>query len=130
MLKTYFKIAYRNLIRNKTYGFLNIMGLALSITCGILIFTLVKFHLSFDNFHKDSDRIYRFVTEQHRDVVSYTASVPPSFGKAFRNDYSFGEQTARIAVFEGELITLEAGGGIKKFKEPTGPAFAEAEFFE
>lgn len=130
MLKTYFKIAYRNLVRNKTYGFLNIMGLALSITCGILIFTLVKFHLSFDNFHKDTDRIYRFVTEQHRDVVSYVGSVPPSFGKAFRNDFSFGEQTARIAVFEGELITVAARGSVKKFKEPTGPAFAEAEFFE
>ncbi len=57
MLKTYLKIAYRNLSHNKTYGFLNVMGLALSITCGILIFTLVKYHLSLDNFHKEPDRI-------------------------------------------------------------------------
>jgi putative ABC transport system permease protein len=130
MLKTYFKIAYRNLSRNKTYGFLNIIGLALSITCGILIFTLVKHHLSFDNFHKDPDRVYRFVTEQHRDEISYTGSVPPSFGKAFRNDYSFGEKVARIATFENEAIVLQTENGIKKFKETTGPAFVEPEFFE
>ena len=130
MLKTYLKIAYRNLVRNKTYGLLNIMGLALSITCGILIFTLVKYHLSFDNFHNNPDRIYRFVTEQHRDEISYVPSVPPSFGKAFRNDYSYGEKVARIAVFNNDLITIETPEGVKKFKEPSGPAFVEAEFFD
>ncbi|NII28788.1 FtsX-like permease family protein [Pseudoflavitalea sp. X16] len=130
MIKTYFRIAWRNLVRNKTYSFLNVMGLALSITCGILIFSLAQYHLSFDNFHKDSSRIYRFVTEQHRDEVSYAASVPPSFGKAFRDDYSFGEQVARIATFENELISIQSGESIKKFKEPTGPAFAETPFFD
>src|SRR5688572_11355223 len=129
MLKTYFKIAFRNLGRNKMYGFLNIMGLALSITCGILIFTLVKYHLNFDNFHTHSDRTYRFVTEQHRDEISYVPSVPPSFGKAFRNDYTFGEQTARIVVYEEDLISITTGNEVKKFKESTGPAFAEPEFF-
>jgi putative ABC transport system permease protein len=129
MLKTYLKIAYRNLSHNKTYGFLNVMGLALSITCGILIFSLVKYHLSFDNFHKDPNRIYRFVTEQHRDVVSYTSSVPPAFGNAFRNDYSFGEQTARIVIYDNEQISIESPAGIKKFRESTGPVFAEPGYF-
>jgi ABC-type antimicrobial peptide transport system permease subunit len=130
MLKTYFKIAFRNLGRNKTYGFLNVMGLALSITCGMLIFTLVKYHLGFDNFHNNSSRVYRFVTEQHRDEISYVPSVPPSFGKAFRNDYTFGEQTARIVTFEEDLISIQTGNDLKKFKELTGPAFAETGFFE
>ena len=89
MLKNYFKIAFRNLTRNKMYGFINVLGLAMSMACGILIFTLIKYHLSFDNFHKDTNSIYRFVTEQQRDDISYAASVPPPFGKAFRNDYAF-----------------------------------------
>lgn len=130
MLKTYLKIAYRNLIRNKTYGALNIIGLALSISCCLLIFALVKYHLSFDNFHHDSARIYRFVTEQHRDVVTYSRGVPPAFGNAFRNDYSFGEKTARIASFDEEQISITTNNGIKKFKEAAGPAFAEAEYFD
>jgi len=130
MLKNYFKIAFRNLTRNKTYGFLNIMGLALSIACGILLFTLVKYHLSFDDFHKDSDRIYRVVTEQHRDQISYVNSVPPPLGKALRNDYVFGETVARSAVFDNETITLDAGAEMKKFKEKNGVAFAEPGYFD
>src|SRR6478736_3126936 len=112
MIRNYFKIALRNLARHKIYGLINVMGLAMSMACGIVIFTLVKHHLSFDNFHKDPDRIYRFVTEQHRDEISYTGSVPPSFGKAFRNDYSFSEKVARIATFENEAIVLQTENGI------------------
>ncbi len=44
-------------------------------------------------------------------------SVPPAFGNAFRNDYSFGEQTARIAIFDNELISIETPDGIKKFRK-------------
>lgn len=46
MLRNFFKIAIRNLKRNKTYALINVLGLALGITCAILIFTLVKYHLS------------------------------------------------------------------------------------
>ena len=98
MIKNYFKIAIRNLRKNRVYGLINVMGLAMSMACCILIFTLVKYHLSFDNFHKDPNHIYRFVTEQHRDEISYAASVPPPFGKAFRNDYTFAEQVARAVI--------------------------------
>jgi len=130
MFKNYFKIAWRNLVKNKAYSVINIMGLALSMACGILIFVLVKYHLGFDNFHKDSNRIYRFVTEQHRDNISYVPSVPPPFGKAFREDYAFGEKVARIATFENELITIKDGPAIKKFKETEGIAFTEAGYFD
>jgi hypothetical protein len=51
MLKNYLKISWRNLLRNKTYTAINVAGLALSMTCGILIFILVSFNLSFDKFH-------------------------------------------------------------------------------
>jgi putative ABC transport system permease protein len=130
MIRNYFKIAWRNLLKNKTYGIINITGIGLSMTCGILIFTLVKFHLGFDDFHKNPENIYRFVTEQQRDNISYTPGVPPAFGKAFRNDYTFGEKVGRIAKFENELINIQSGSGIKKFKETEGIAFAETEYFD
>lgn len=130
MLKNFFKISWRNLVKNKAYTFINVAGLALSMACGILIFTLVKYHLSFDNFHANSDRIYRFVTEQHRDNVNYAGSVPPAFGKAFRADHPFGEATARIATFDGEFVTINTGTEIKKFKEAIGVSFTEPEFFD
>lgn len=130
MFKNYLKIAIRNLQRNKVYASINILGLALSMCCGILIFALVKHHLSFDNFHHNSDRIYRIVTEQHRDNISYTYSVPNPLGKAFRNDYTFGEKVARICTFDDQLISLKQGNQVKKFNEEEGVAFTESEFFD
>jgi putative ABC transport system permease protein len=130
MLKNFFKLSWRSLLGNKAYTFINVSGLALSMACGILIFTLVKYHLSFDSFHADSDRIYRMVTEQHRDNISYVGSVPPAFGRAFRKDYTFAERTAIIATFEGEFVTINMGNGLKKFREADGISFAEPAYFD
>src|SRR5688572_1386417 len=128
MLRNYFKIAIRNMTRSLSYTVINVSGLALGITCAILIFSIISYHLSFDNFHHNSDRIYRFVTEQHRDQIDYANAVPPAFGLAFRNDYTFGEKVARICNLTDELITVEENGNAKKFKEDL--SFAEPEFFQ
>ncbi len=130
MLRNYVKIALRNLVRNKTYGLINLSGLALSMTGCILIFMLVTYHLRFDDFHSHSDRIYRVVTEMHRENINYNSSVPAPLGKAFRNDYSFGEKVARIATYTEQLITLKNGAALTKIKEKEGVAFTEPEFFE
>lgn len=128
MYRNYFKTAWRNIIHKKTYALINISGLTLGIVCALLIFSLVSYHLSFDNFHDSSDRIYRFVTEAHRDQVNYTPSVPPPFGKAFREDYTFAEKVARLCTLTDQLVAVEEGAGVKKFKE--GIAFADPEFFD
>lgn len=130
MLRNYLRIAFRNLFSNKVYGLLNILGLALSMTCGLLIFVLVKYHLSFDTFHKDPERIYRFVTEQHRDDVYYSGSVPPAFGIAFRQDFNESGTVARVANFDEVLVSFEKGGELKKYKENEGVAFAEPTYFD
>jgi putative ABC transport system permease protein len=130
MIKNYFKIAFRNLKRNKAYMAINVMGLALGITCAILIFTIIKYHLNVDRFHANTDRIYRIVTEQHRDNVSYTAGVPSPLGKALREDYNYTEKIGRIATFEDALITIKDNAGDKKFKEGPGIAFTEPEYFD
>ena len=66
MIKHFFKIALRNLEHNKPYALINVMCLALGITCALLIFTLITYHLSFDTFHSKKDRIYRIITELHQ----------------------------------------------------------------
>lgn len=130
MIRSYLKIALRNLAKNKSYAVINILGLGLGMTCGLLIFVLVKFNLSFDNFHANSDRIYRIVTEQHRDGISYQSAVPSPLGKVFRDDYSFAEKVARVAMHEDEVITVNAGNEIRKYKETGGFAFTEPQYFE
>jgi putative ABC transport system permease protein len=62
MLWTYLKIAARNLAKNRPYVLINIGGLAIGIACCLLIFLIIRFETSFDNFHPDKDRIYRIVS--------------------------------------------------------------------
>lgn len=129
MIRNYFKIAWRNLKRNKAYAFISVTGLALGVTCGILIFTLISYHLSFDNFHKNPDRIYRFYTEWHDETVGEASAVPQPMGKAFRDNFDLAEKTARIINFNRTLITLP-GKEVKKFEEKEGVAFTEPEYFD
>jgi len=130
MLKNFFTIAWRNLRKNKAYAGINILGLSLGIGCSILIFTLVSYHLSFDNFHPDKDRIYRVVTEFHDEVADYSQGVPSPLGKAFRKDFDFAEKTARVIGDKHVLISFEDGGELKKFEEEKGVAYTEPAFFD
>ena len=130
MLRNYLKTSLRNLKRNKTYAAINIAGLALGMACGLLIFKLVKHNLSFDNFHANSDRIYRIVTEMHREDISYTSGVPSPLGKAFRDDYDFAEKVARVFNSPKDIvISVVAGKNTELFKEEEGLAIAEPEYF-
>ncbi len=131
MVKNYLKIALRNLQKHKSYAFVNVAGLSLGIACGILIFTVVTYNLSFDNFHKNKNRIYRITSEYvYPDGIEHQSGVPGPVGKAFRNDYAFAEKVARVMTFSDALITLPGEREIKKFREEKGIAFAEPQFFD
>jgi putative ABC transport system permease protein len=130
MYKSYFKIGWRTLLRNKEYTLINIAGLALSITCCILIFVLVKHHSGFDDFHQNEDRIYRIVTEQHRESVSFTNSVPSPLGMVLRENHTYTEKVARMFQEADAVISFERNGEKQLIKEPQGFAFTEPEFFD
>ena len=125
MFKNYFKIAWRNIKSNKAYAAINVTGLSFGIACAILIFVFITYHLSFDTFHKDKDRIYRLVTEWHDENVGHSAAVPQPLGKTFRNEFSFAEKTARVVDYGDRLITITGEKSNKKFQEESGIAFAE-----
>ena len=57
MLKNYLKIALRNLLRHKAYSFINIAGLAVGVTCCLLILLFVQDELSYDRYHENAKRI-------------------------------------------------------------------------
>lgn len=67
MIKNYFKICYRNLVRNKLYSFINIFGLALGLAICFIITLWVQRELSYDRFHENAERIYRLERELFRD---------------------------------------------------------------
>jgi putative ABC transport system permease protein len=128
MVRHFVKIALRNLERNKAYALINVLCLALGITCAILTFELIKYHLSFDTFHSKSDRIYRITIELHQEGISRAPNVPQPIGKAFRDDYTFSEKVSMVYSISDKLVAIPSSEGKKKFKENI--AFAEREFFE
>src|SRR5580704_7156044 len=71
MIKSYFKIAWRNLTTRKFYTFLNISGLAVAISCCIFIYLYTSYNLSFDAYHKQSKNIFRLVYELHLKETEY-----------------------------------------------------------
>ena len=63
MLQSYFITAIRNLVKHRFYAIINVLGLAIGMTCCLLIFLYVQHELSYDTFHTKKDRIYRVVTD-------------------------------------------------------------------
>jgi putative ABC transport system permease protein len=64
MFKNYLKIAYRNLIKHKSFSLINIFGLSLGITCCILILAYIGYEFSYDSYHKNAESIYRIASKR------------------------------------------------------------------
>lgn len=126
MLTNYIKTAYRNLIRNKGYAFINIMGLSLGIACCLLIFLVVKHEMSYDLFHSKADKIYRVVSERlNRDGEGFSGYTQYPLAKAMRVDFPELEQVTQIHNHEESFISI--GGELIKVESSI---FADSLFFE
>ncbi|MEI9920977.1 MAG: ABC transporter permease [Bacteroidota bacterium] len=77
MIKNYFMIAWRMMTRNKVYTTINVLGLTLGISACIIVYLVVSYEFSFDNFHPDKERIYRLRTfEPAKNLVEGCISGP------------------------------------------------------
>lgn len=129
MIKNYLKTAFRNLSRNKGYAFINIAGLSVGIAAALLIFLVIQFETSFDNFHAKKNTIYRigskFSTESG---ISYSEGIAFPVAGAIRTELPQAREVARIYKNEGQPITIENTGELKrKFKADL--YYTEPEFF-
>lgn len=91
LVSNYFKTSTRSLARNKLFSSINILGLAISMSIGILMITYISELLSFDSFHKKGDRIYRVQTTYQNisspEPVDF-ASTSVFIGKKLKEEYS------------------------------------------
>ncbi len=71
MFKNYFKTSYRSMARNKLFTTINVVGLAVSMSVGLLMIAFISDLLSYDNFHEKKDRIYRVITTNQQDDGSF-----------------------------------------------------------
>ncbi len=88
MVSHYLSIALRNMIRRPGYDGLNVIGLAIGITCCMLILLYIQNELSYDRFHAHADRIYRVVNGD-------SARTPPATGPTFKDLFPEVEDYAR-----------------------------------
>ena len=79
MLRNYFKIAVRNLLKHRTFSAINIIGLSVGIACCVLLALYIKDEFSYENKFSNTDRIYRIYTTFTEDGVSerYPRTSPP-----------------------------------------------------
>ncbi len=114
MIKNYFKTAWRNLMKNKVFSFINILGLTIGITVCMMIFLFIMNEVSVDRFHKNGEHIYRvmrgFENEGKQGSVSYLSGM---HAPALLNDFK-GEIIKAVRVNSANnLVTI----GSKSFHE-------------
>jgi putative ABC transport system permease protein len=102
MLKNYFKIAWRNLGKNKGYTFVNIAGLGIAFACSILIFLFCSFQLSFDNFHAEGNRIFQpYFNFSTKEGIKKNGGMCFPFTPNLKAEYPEVEKAARIINLAG-----------------------------
>ncbi len=124
MLKNYFKVALRNLLKNKLYSFVNIVGLTIGITCCILIGLYIGHEWSYDRFHKNADRIVRLTSEySNGGTVERFAQTGTKVGPQFKRTFPDVEAFARTWKFARVVSYHDKVFDEKNF------FFADSDFF-
>lgn len=115
MIKNYFKTAWRNLTKNKTFSLINIAGLSISMSVCLLIILIIADQKSYDQFNTKKDRIYRIATERNKDNRMATASSALPLGPELKQNYTGIEATASLVKSIGGDILyndkIASGGG-------------------
>ena len=127
MIKNYFKVAWRNIVHNKSYAVINIPGLALGMACFILLTAYVYFEKSYDRSYKDADKIYR-VESQFFKGDHLTDDWPTStngYATAMKKDFPEIESVTRINWNNAERVVRYNN---IKFREKH-VCFADTNFF-
>lgn len=124
MFYNYLKITLRNIIRQRTYILINLLGLTIGMTVCILLFLFVQYESSYDRFHPNAERIYRVISqdqdEKGIDTFTYT---PAPLAPALMQDFPEIENAVRFSDNEIEVISKG-----RRFYETI--FFADKEIFE
>src|SRR5215467_13335007 len=126
MLKNYFKTAWRNLMKNKTFSLINIAGLSIGMAACLLILQYVSFELSFDQFNKNAADIYRVYNDRYQNgkLVQHGTITYSAIGKAMQDDYPEIVNHSRVVPLGEQIITYNE----KKLQEEDVLA-ADEQFF-
>ena len=126
MLHNSLLIAFRNLLKNKIYSFINLTGLATGISAFILIWLYINYEKSYDQFHINKDRIFRLQQERinQGNVTQQTVAGCAAAGPDMKE--AFAEVEYYVKICKASPVLLYKGAG---YKEEHG-GFASEDFFK
>ena len=120
MFKNYLKVAFRYLLKHRTYSLMNIIGLAVGMACCILILLYVRDEVRYDRFHEHADRIYRLTLGTNEDGQPTNANSSFAQGPALAQDFQDVEAVVRFR---------KMGWGEKRVFAHDDSRFYEERFF-
>ncbi|HMG92413.1 MAG TPA: ABC transporter permease [Chryseolinea sp.] len=122
MFQSYFKIGWRNILKYKTFSFINVFGLALAMSVCMLIILMLGDQTSYDNFHEKADRTYRVLSKRLQSVKP-NASSPHPLAETLKKEYQIVEETTTLTLgVGGDAIYNQKSAEMRGF-------FAEPSFF-
>lgn len=127
MIKNYFKIAWRNIWRNKLSSTINIVSLAIGLSASFVIGMMIYHDFSFDNFHPNKDRIYRLMTEFESDDQAFGFSgVNVPLKQQIKEGMPGIEKSTSLFTFTPINVVVND----VRYKDPEGVVFTDEEYFE
>jgi len=116
MIQNYFKLGWRNMVRNKASSFINISGLSIGIACALLIAIFINNELSYDRFHKDAGRIFQVIINGNMNGQEFWAgNTPPPVGAALTKNIPEIETYTRFYKPRDIVFRYEENGATNKF---------------
>lgn len=131
MLKNYLKVAWRNIIRHKTFSIINIFGLALGICACLVIYVIANYEFNFDTFHPDKERIYRLVgqVKDRTGRIEMVNNVPPPLPPVLQQDIAGIENAAGFHLYNAKVTIPESGSVSREFNSKWEIIVADSSYF-
>lgn len=129
MIKNYFKIAFRNLWKNKAFSTINIIGLAIGLSASFVIGVIIYYDLTFDKFHTDGDRIYRITTDfTFSEGEFYNSGVTTPLGVTLKEGATGLETISTFFVAYPFNVKIDETGST--YKNPDHVIFTDEHYFD
>ena len=128
MIKNYFKIAWRNIMKNKVFSLINVIGLTIGLSASFVIGLMIYYDYTFDTFHEDGDRIYRVVTNfDSPQGKYYNQGVSLALEDAIKDNSNFETVSGFYAERPSKVENKENG---TEYKWPEHVIFTDVNYFK
>ena len=131
MIKNYFKIALRGFWKHKLFTLINVIGLTIGISASLVIYLIVHYDFTFDKFHKDSDRIYRVVSNfKFQGNVNHSYGVTAPMAAGIKNNVTGVEIIAPLYTLNPDVMVMGKHNEPIKFKGQDHITLADQNYFK